>query len=276
MRAWSLVLAPSAFLLAACGGGGPSPAGLAYTLPDPATVTYVIGDTADVDIDAGGQSMQARTTSSMTVETSFARSPDGVQVWLGVQEMDARQSTPMGAVSADASGIDGPLVFSLDRRGNATIVSLPDVSGSAAEFFQPFAIAHSIFPGLPGRPASIGEIWTDTVRFEGEQSGRNYSSLSVMEYTLVGDTVVAGRSLVRIDFEGTSEVGANGVMQGNDFSQGVSGDISGWVLWDVQRSLLFESHNQADARGTMEISAAPFPLGIRVRQQGVVRLQEGG
>jgi len=263
-------------LLVACGGGGPSPAGLAYTLPDPATVTYVVGDTANMDIDAGGESMQARTTSSMTVETSFTRSPEGVQVWLGVQELDASQTTPMGTTNADGSGVDGPLVFSLDRKGNATIVSLPDVSGSAAEFFQPLAIAHSIFPGLPGRAASIGETWTDTVRFEGEQSGRNYSSLSVMEYTLVGDTAVAGRSLVRIDFEGTSEVAANGVMQGNDFSQGLSGDISGWVLWDVQHSLLFEAHNQADARGTMEISAAPFPLGLRVRQQGAVRLREGG
>ncbi len=276
MRAWSLVLAPSAFLLAACGGGGPSPAGLAYELPDPATVTYVAGDTADMDIDVGGQGMQANTASSMTFETAFSRSEDGVQVWLGVQELDVRQSTPLGMVSADDSGIDGPLVFSLDRRGNVTVVSLPDVSGDATQFFQPLAIAHSIFPGLPGGPASVGDSWIDTVRFQGEQNGGNVSSLSVLTYTLVGDTVAGERSLVRIDFEGTSEVAATGVMQGSEFTQNVTGDLTGWVLWDPQRNLLVETHNAAQARGSMEISQSPYPLGLRVRQRGVVRLLEGG
>jgi hypothetical protein len=249
---------------------------LAYTLPDLAAVTYVVGDTADMDIDAGGESMQARTTSSMTVETSFARSDEGVQVWLGVQELRARQSTPMGTLDADGSGIDGPLVFSLDREGNATVVSLPDVSGDAVQFFQPLAVAHSLFPGLPGRAASVGESWTDTVRFEGEQSGGTVSSSTVLEYTLVGDTVLDERSLVRLDFQGTSDVAANGVIQGSDFSQSVSGNISGWILWDHQRNLLVEAHNRSDARGSMEISVSPYPLGLRVRQQGVVRLQEGG
>jgi hypothetical protein len=239
MRAWSPVIAPSVFLLAACGAGGLSPAGLAYELPDPATLTYVAGDTADVDIDAGGENMQASTASSMTFEAAFSRSGDGVQIWLGVREFDARQSTPMGMVNADESGIDGPLVFSLDRRGNVTVESVPDVLGDATEFFQPLAIAHSVFPGLPGGPAASGDSWVDTVRFEGEQSGGNVSSLSVLTYTLVGDTVAGGRSLVRIDFEGTSEVAAQ-------------------------------------ARGSMEINAAPYPLGLRVRQRGVVRLQEGG
>jgi hypothetical protein len=274
MRAWFLVLAPSIFV--ACGGGGPSPAALAYALPDPALVTYVVGDTADMDIDAGGQSMQARTTSSMTVETSFTRSDEGVQVWLGVQELRARQTTPMGSLDADGSGIDGPLVFSLDREGNATVVSVPDVSGDAVQFFQPLAVAHSLFPGLPGRAASVGESWTDTVRFEGEQSGGTVSSSTVLEYTVVGDTVVAERSLVRLDFQGTSDVAANGIIQGSDFSQSVSGNISGWVLWDHRRNLLVEAHNRSDARGSMEISVSPYPLGLRVRQQGVVRLQEGG
>jgi hypothetical protein len=150
------------------------------------------------------------------------------------------------------------------------------VLGDATEFFQPLAIAHSVFPGLPGGPASVGDSWVDTVRFEGEQSGGNVSSLSVLTYTLVGDTVAGGRSLVRIDFEGTSEVAAQGVMQGSEFSQNVNGDLTGWVLWDPQRSLLVEAHNASQARGSMEISAAPYPLGLRVRQRGVVRLQEGG
>ncbi len=49
MRVRLPALAVASFVLAACGGGGPpSPAGLGYSLPDPATATYVTGDTVNV------------------------------------------------------------------------------------------------------------------------------------------------------------------------------------------------------------------------------------
>ena len=61
MRLRLPVLAVASLGLAACGGGGPpSPAGLAYDLPNPTTVTYVVGDTTNIDIDAGGQMLQMR------------------------------------------------------------------------------------------------------------------------------------------------------------------------------------------------------------------------
>jgi hypothetical protein len=229
-----------------------------------------------MDIDAGGQSMQAQAASSMTFETSFTRADQGVQVSLALQEFEASQSTPMGTTRADGSGVEGPVVFSLDRRGRATVVSLPEVTGDAVQFFQPLAMAHSVFPRLPGRAAAVGDSWTDTIRFEGEQGLGEMSFNSVLTYTVVGDTVVSGRSLVRIDYDGPTDVAARGVMQGGDFSQNLSGDSSGWILWDLQRSLMVETHSRGDARGSMEVSAAPFPLSVRVRSQGVVRLQDGG
>lgn len=263
-------------MAAACGTATPSPPGLAYALPDPAVLTYESGDTADMDIDAQGQSMQARASSTMTLEVSFTRSEQGIRASADIRELEARQSTPLGTTRADASGIEGPVVFDLDRRGVSTVVSLPEVSGEAVQFVQPLAIAHTMFPRLPGRATDPGDTWTDTVRFEGEQSGGRVSSHSVIEYTVAGDTAVGGRALVRIDFEGTSEVSANGTMSGNDFVQNLSGGASGFFLWDPQRGLLLESRSRGDARGSMEVSAAPFPLTVRVRSKGVVRLREGG
>lgn len=213
--------------------------------------------------------------SSTTLGASFARAAEGVQVTLTVQDMVASMTNPMASASADESGISGPLVMNLDRRGAVTVVSQPQVSETASQFFQPLNLAHAMFPRLPGRAASVGESWTDTIRYEGAQGPASVSVVSVMTYTLVGDTVVDGHSLVKLDLKGTSESSAGGITTGMDFKQSVTGTLSGWVLWDQGRGLMVESYGDMDGRGTMEVSAAPFPLGLRVRAQSKVRLQPG-
>jgi hypothetical protein len=264
-------------VLGACGGGPPSPPALAYGLPATTTVSYVSGDTARMDIDANGQSMQARVSSATTLATTFSRAADGgVQVSMTVADMDARMSNPAGPpASASAKDIDGPLVFTLDRRGAATIVSEPKLNVNAQQFFQPLLVAHTFFPRLPGRGVDAGASWTDTTHVEGPQGEGQVSVTSITTYTVAGDTVVDGHSLVRIDLQGTTEQTASGVIAGMDFSQSGTGSATGWVLWDMARGLMTESYTETDATGTMDVSAAPFPLGIRLRQQSRVKLAEG-
>lgn len=275
MRSRTLTLTALSLGLAACGGGGPSaPPGLAYGLPQSASVRYVSGDTATMDIDAGGQAMQARVTARTTLSAAFARAGEGVQVTMTVEDLDARVVNPMATVTADESEIDGPVVFTLDRRGVSTVVSQPVVGENAGQFFQPVIVAHGFFPRLPGRAAAVGESWTDTIRMEGAQGqGGSISSVMNVTYTVAGDTVVDGRSLVKIDLEGSSDTSAEGVTSGMDYTQTVAGSVTGWVLWDQQRNLMVESYQTTDGQGSMEISAAPFPLGVRVRGVSRVRLQ---
>lgn len=276
MRSRAAVAAVASLTLAACGGGGPSaPPGLAYGLPNPVAVGYVMTDTALMDIDAGGQAMQATMGSAATLGATFARAAEGVQVTLEVKDLAATVGNPMGSQSADESGITGPLVVSLDRRGAATVVSQPQLTETASQFFQPLGVAHGMFPRLPGRAAAVGESWTDTIRYEGAQGPGSVKAQSVVTYTVAGDTLVDGRSLVKIAMKGTSESSATGVITGMDFSQAVAGTVTGWVLWDQQRSLMVESFGDSDARGTMEVSAAPFPLGLSVKTRSRVKLQPG-
>jgi len=276
MRSRIPSLALVTLALAACGGGGPAgPPGLAYGVPATPEVTYITGDTATMDIDAGGQAMQAFISSQATLGISFARAADGVQVTMTVEDLDARMSNPMASATADESGIQGPLVFTLDRRGAASVVSQPTVNETVSQFFQPLALAHQFFPRLPGRGAGVGESWTDTIRMEGEPGPGRLNSVSVMTFTVAGDSVVDGRSLLKIHVEGTTETSARGVTTGMDFSQTGSGTVTGWYLWDLQRGLLVESYAEADGRGSMEVAAAPFPLGMRLRSQSRVRLQSG-
>ena len=276
MRFRTAALTLATVSLGACGGGGPAaPPELAFGLPAETTVRYLTGDTATMDIDAGGQVMQAFVASSATLGTAFARSDEGIRVTVTAEELKGTINSPAGAASADKGAVQGTLVFDLDRRGVATVVSQPTVTETGAQFFQPLTLAHGLFPRLPGGAPDMGSSWTDTIRMEGPQGGGTLSSVSVVTFTLAGDTVVDGRSLVRIDMEGTSEASAKGVTTGMDFNQSVKGTAKGWYLWDMQRRLLVESYAEVDGRGTMEVAAAPFPLGLRVRSQSRVRLDGG-
>jgi hypothetical protein len=228
-----------------------------------------------MDIDAGGQSMQATVRSAATLGAVFARSGDGLRVTMTVEDLDARVANPMASVSADESGVKGALVFTMDRRGAVTLVSQPEVAGETAQFFQPLSMAHGLFPRLPGRAAGVGESWTDTIRIDGDQGPGSVQSVMVVQYTVAGDTLVGGRSLVKIDLKATSEASVRGVTTGMDFTQSITGTQEGWVLWDQQRSLMVESYATNDGRGTMDVSAAPFPLGVRIRSTSRVKLHDG-
>lgn len=276
MRARPVSLALAPFLLSACvGGGPPTPPGLAYGVPAEASVVYLTEDRSDTDIDAGGQNMQARGSSEMTLDVTFGASPGGVEVTFRVRDLAASQSTPMGSQSASEADIEGPLVFTLDRTGEATVLQEPTVTGTAVQFFQPASLAHGFFPKLPGRAAQVGTSWTDTVSFEATPEGGEVKVSSVLEYAVAGDSVIDGRSLVKITFEGTVDQVATGQITGMDFSQNISGPVSGWVLWDLQRQLMVQSRSEGDLRGSMEVAAAPFPLGVRIRQQSRVWIQDG-
>lgn len=266
------------FFLAAGGPGGPggaAPPDVAYTVPDPATVTYVSGDTARMDIEIVGQSLQARVTTSGTYRAAFAGAPDGVRVTLTVEDFSGRITRALGgSQTADESAIDGPLVFTLDRRGHASLLSEPEVAEPAQQFMQPLGVAHSFFPRVPGRAVTPGYSWQDTIRFDGPTGGGEVNSVSMMTYTVRGDTVVDGRSLLHVVAEGTTEQASTGAVAGQSFSRSVRGDVEGFYFWDVQRGVMSMSFLDTDARGQMTVAAAPFPLTIRVRSQSRTRLAD--
>lgn len=276
MRYRAQVLVLATLSAAACGGVASSgPPGLAMGVPSPAALTYVTGDTAFADVDVDGQSMQVQITSTATLGASFRGRGDGVEVTLEVREYRGQTVNPMASASADATGISGPLVLTLDRRGGVTVVSTPALTGSAAELFTPLELAHGFFPRLPGRAVEVGGSWTDTIQYSGAQGSGSVSASAVMTYTVAGDTTVDGRSLLKVRMEGTSRTGASGVTTGMDFEQNVVGSLTGWFLWDQNRRLLVESFTESDGLGSMNVSAAPFPLGLRVKARGWVRLGAG-
>ena len=264
--------------LSACIGpfaAGPS-GGLMYQVPETPTLTYVTGDTSNIDIDAGPMgSMRMRGTGTATLSMIFERGAEGIQVTANFQELNARLTQPMGgAQTADQDDLEGPLVFTLDERGHTTLVSVPEMRGQAAQMANPHTVAYEFFPRLPGGAVEPGATWTDTIYYEAEVGPGETTSTTIMTYTLRGDTVVDGQTVLKIDMDGVADVVAFAVTEGMEVTQVFSGDVSGYALWDPARAVYLGGFSEADMAGTVEVPAAgmpPMPLTVSARSH--VRLQ---
>jgi hypothetical protein len=257
---------------AACAGGtatdGPAPAGhppLAYTMPRADAGTFVQADTVRVEVDAGGQVFRVTQSQSSTLAMSFRTVAEGLEVTSVFTEFDARIDNPMaGPQRFTTDAIQGPLVFTLDRRGRATLVAEPEIGAGAQALMNAPSMAETLFPRLPDRPVSAGETWTDTIAFDAEPQGGRIRVHSVVEYTVWGDTVVAGRPLLRVDYASDDTRTAEVSEAGMDIVQDMSGTGRGHFLWDRELNRLHSQVETGTFTGTMEVPGAPFPLGLSV------------
>lgn len=264
----------SSLVLAACSSGLPSPPALAYALPTPSEARYRLADTSAVSISMMGQSLELAQDGVADYVVTFESARDGIVVRLTVAELAATIKVPMGApVRLDRTDVSGELVFTLDRRGNSTISEHLVVSDVATQMISNLALAHTFFPGLPGRAVAVEDSWVDTLSYEGSEGAGTRSERRVIRYTVVGDTIVAGRSLLVISLQGTAESTADMEFGGMAVKISSNVDVTGHVLWDVQGGLMFESVNIAIGSGNVSVPVAPVPLPIEVRSTRRIRLQ---
>lgn len=248
-----------------------------YRVPDTPSLVYVTGDTSTIDVDAGPMgSMRMRGTGTATLGVTFTRSPEGVQVTTTFQELEARLSNPMGgAQTASQADVEGDLVFTMDARGHSTVVAVPETRGSAGQLANPEALAYELFPLLPGEVVNPGDTWTDTLRYQVETDEASTESTSVRTYTVQGDTMVDGRTLLHITMSGRADVVGTGSNQGMEVTQIFAGDVEGTILWDPARALYVYGAFEQDMDGTVEVPAAGIPpMPMTVRGKSHVRLRE--
>lgn len=268
------------FGLAACSGpGGVTPSGgLMYTVPATSSVVYVAESTQNISIDAGPMGSMAMTANSEAeLAMAFASGPDGIQVTTTFQKVSASMDNPMGgAETASESDIDGQLVFTIDKTGKGTLVSAPEVKGTAEQLISPTTFVYEFFPRLPGGAADPGDMWTDTIQYEINMEQGDVSSKSVVTYTLVGDTVVDGLTLLHVTYEGDAEAVGTGLSGGTEVIQTFAGDLTGMFLWDPARSLMVWSESSQDLDGTVEVPAAGMPpMPMAISGTGTAYLQGG-
>lgn len=264
-------------LVAACAGGPPEPAVppmLAYDLPEPPTSTYLLGDTTRVEVDAAGQSFDLSVASRAELTMEYARIAGGrgLRVTARIVDFRGHADNPMGAASS--VGIDdvtGVLVFDLDRRGRARIVSALEADGVAGQLLQPESFVAELVPRLPGRPVVTGSAWSDTISWESSGGDASSSATVVRSYTVTGDTVVGGRGYLKVRFEGDEERVISGRLMGSTFRQELAGPGAGHFLWDAEARRVESVEAASTLTGTMEIPLLSFPLSVRVRNTQRVR-----
>jgi len=252
--------------------------GLMYQVPETPAVVYVSESSQDVNIDVPGMGpMNVQGSSQSTMALSFAPADAGVQITVTFETLTASLSNPMGGpMTASESDIVGDLVFTLDERGRGTLVTAPEVKGDAEQLVTPAAIAYEFFPRLPGTAVNAGDVWTDTIQYEVEAAGGTTTTQSVLTYTLVGDTVVAGAALLHVTFEGETDVVSEVLNEGMEMIQTASGAVTGMFLWDMARGLMVFTESNADLDGSVEIPAAGMAaMPLTVSGTGTVQLQGG-
>ncbi len=252
--------------VAACSGyGGPAPARpLAYDVPTPPMATFQMTDTTVVSVSTPMGGMVVNSGTNLTLAMTFERAQEGVRVMGSVELFEASTENPMtGVQSVDGDDLSGSLDYTIGRRGDVEVTSLPELPGALAQM-SPFAsIAHELFPPLPDAVVETGGMWVDTVTWTTEMESMETVSTGILSYTLVGDTLVDGRTL--LNFAVTGEVSGEAEMNqgGMAITQSMAGTTAGFILWDAERGLPAYQESEREMEGsTSVVGMPPFPMSV--------------
>ena len=262
----AVLLLPLLALVGCSGSGKPAPAAaLAYQVPRTPTVDYVSGDSARIEIAAAGQRFAVSADVEEGWKMAFTAAPQGVRIHATLTGLKGTLQAPMSRPqTADQSAVQGPLVFTLDPRGHATVEQLPEIRPAVAQFVSGAGIAQGFFPRLPGRPMAAGQSWTDTTGYTTDESGAKTVVRSITTYTVAGDSTVGKASYLLVRTAGTTEQTSGGTLAGTDFNQKVQGSTTGHFLWDRAGGVMQELEYHGSLTGTMEVAISPAPLTVTV------------
>lgn len=234
---------------------------LAYRVPAAATVAYQATDTLAQTFTGPGGTATYTLATALTLATTFEDDPDGVRVTADVESVSATMTAPMGTDALPVEVI-GAYVFVLGPDGAADVISGPEIPGPAEAATPLAGLPHDWFPLLPGTAVEPGDSWSGTVTWSYEGSTSRSSSSTVFDYTLAGDTMVAGSTLWKISLTGVAELTSQTNRNGADITTNLAGANAGIALWDHERDLLHSIQVTFDYSGTMNTPMGDLPISV--------------
>lgn len=250
----------AAAAVAACSGyGGPAPARpLAYDVPAPPMATFHMTDTTVVTISTPMGDMAVNTGTDLTLAMTFERAAEGVRVMGSVEQFEASAQNPMmGTQSVDADDVSGTLEYMIGRRGDVEIISLPELPAASAQMSPFVSLAYELLPPLPDAVVEPGGMWVDTVTWTTDIESMETTSTGILTYTLVGDTLVDGRTLLNFTVSGEVSADAEGNVGGMTMTQSMAGSTAGFILWDAEHGLPAYQESERDMEGSMSAAGMP-------------------
>ena len=262
--------AATATLLSACASGGPSPGEapadhpFRYEVPSPPAATYRFADTITTIMTMPNGEMDMAQSSSSTVTLTFAADTGGVRASGTVSDYSQSMASGMfGDVNVGGTEVTGDLVFVVGPLGNVQMVSTPEITSAELPMAIPFQFAAAdLFPRFPGHPLEPGDTWADTTSESADLGALGMpggggltgsaENMTAYTYTLVGDTVVDGRTFQKITVSAITTVLASGEEAAGDaIAQDMITTVDGFLLWDAGRRLVAVAELVRTADGTM-------------------------
>lgn len=266
-------LSLATLLAGGCAGGpsGPAPDALAYGEPDPNPATFTFTDSTFVAVEAPGYGVMELTSGRTgTAELRFHDAPDGFAVQVRFVELEGGVgSAVQGESRVDEDDVGGVVGVELSFTGDIAVVDTPAATAALADLSGLDGLLRPLFVSLPGRQVGVGATWVDTVRTREEVAGTVWRGRRVVTSTLVGDTLVEGRRLLRVRVAADTEVDVDGVSGGVEIEQRLAGTLYGWFLWDDRAHLLVERTEAGELTGTLEMpgtGVGPLPMTATVRR----------
>jgi len=270
----------AAMLVSACAGGpatGSPAAGdgaLAWRMPAVNPVTYAVADTSTINMNMSGMNIDVNVRAAATVEIAFAEQNDGLVATVSYITLSGEFTNSMGpSMTVDESMKPGPAVIAVGPRGALTVLQKPEMAETVAEILGDVSGYQRLFVRLPGRNATTGTVWVDTVETT-DAGGMTSTTRQIITSRLTGDTTVNGRRLQVIRSDIAATVRISGSNAGVEVLQNLTGTSNATTLWDAQRRVMVERIESGTMTGSMDLpgmGVTGVPVTAQSRQ--MVRLQ---
>lgn len=274
-----LLVALMAAALPACAtmGDPPAPPLLSHVLPTTPAVTYAFEDSSVFSIDPGAMgAMEVVGVQEGVAELEFRQDSTGaLHVLVGFPRLNVQFRNPgQGAVTADQGDIAGRFTVNLGPAGMVAVTDTPALTAGLRDVTGVESLLQPLFVRLPDLPVEAGASWTDTVTSVEHTGGLRSETWQMITSTLMGDTTVAGRTLLRIRTEATNQIEVTGTSGGVEILQRVSGDTRGEVLWDPEAGVLYSRREEGELDGTIDLpglGASDLSVSGRVARRVVLQ-----
>jgi hypothetical protein len=259
------------------GSAGPRVDALAYGMPETNPLTYLAADSLEISMEMAGMSVQVAALAESTLQLAFANAASGLTATLTFLTLSGQFTNSMGpSTTIGESDKPGPTTLTVSPRGEIRILQRPTMTAALQQILGSESMFQRMFTRLPGRAASPGEEWVDTMNVTDEAEGMTTTNQIVVRSTLAGDSTVGGRQLKLIRSEATIHTTMGGSVQGMEIRQRLEGTTTATSLWDAARGVLVERIEFQNSNGTMDMPSMNMTgIPVTARGKGILRLQSG-
>ncbi|HEY0970018.1 MAG TPA: hypothetical protein VGE02_03465 [Gemmatimonadales bacterium] len=251
-----------------------APAAEAQFAYQPGTHRYRLEQVTEATQEMGGQSMSSTMTTTQVIGVQLERAGDSLAVTFTVDSVGIESEIPQAQAMAQAEAdklVGAKVKGSVSPRG--AIGALSRVGGDSSSAGDLSAGFRNFFPRFPQGELKAGMTWTDTTTSKFDANGIDGTAISVVTYTVTGDTTVSGKQAWRIAQKGTVTTNGTGNSQGQDLALAGSGTIEGANVVSKD-GLYLGGESRLDQNMTVQVVAMGIEVPVTQKVTSKVRMVE--